>query len=55
MPGVQGMDELRRSWKLQEDAGGSILTFTKEVGSSKLVVTLDVNSQVMLAPCFRRS
>lgn len=49
MHGVQGVDELRRSWKLQEDAGGSLLTLTKEDGNSKLVITVDVNSQVNFA------
>eukprot|EP00884_Botryococcus_braunii_P009337 jgi/Botrbrau1/18404/Bobra.0869s0002.1 len=39
-------DIIRKSWKVEEDTGGALLKLSKENNSAKVIITVDVNTQV---------
>ncbi len=42
----QSSDIIRKSWKVEEDTGGALLKLSKENNSAKVIITVDVNTQV---------
>jgi hypothetical protein len=42
----QTVDDVRKSWNVEETAGSAILKLWKQKGDTKVVITIDVTAQV---------